>query len=441
MTFTKKFRLTVLCASASLLALAATTGFTAVGPKTDVVDPFLDALLTRVDALRVSCSFNHVFAFGQANGHWVVSRAQDVSGKSWKVIDRSSDDYYDGSAFHATAARAISMAQDPSNEALYVLGEMKWRGGMVPQDIAQGRELFRRAGALGHAGAAHIFTNLLANGVAGNRDWPQAIARLREEAKSDRRRRQMLDTIERMSLDAEGDPLSVPEPERLSEAPHVMLFPRLLAAAECDYLKQLAEPGYVPSTVYDAERRLQRDPIRTSDGSTIHWQIEDPLVHVLNRRLAAATGSRAEQGEALQILRYRPGQQYRNHFDFVQSSDNQRFQTALVYLNHDYRGGETCFVRTGLKVKGRKGDALIFRSALPDRTVDPLSEHAGLPVTSGTKRYHPCSSTTGPPSSSSGRTTRSMRPPTGMTITPPGASCATSSPGSSRGWADTRIRS
>ena len=29
--------------------------------------------------------------------------------------------------------------------------------------------------------------------------------------------------------------------------------------------------------------------------------------------------------------------------------------------------------------------ALIFRSALPDRTVDPLSEHAGLPVTSGTK--------------------------------------------------------
>lgn len=277
------------------------------------------------------------------------------------------------------------LAGQNETEALFVLAEMKWRGGMVPQDPVAARDLYRRASAAGHAGAHQIFTNLLGSGIAGERNWGEALARLREEAKGDRRRRQMLDMIERMALDAEGDPLSVPEPALLSEAPHVLLFSRLFSAAECDYLRQLAEPGYEPSTVYDAERRLQRDPIRTSDGSTIHWQIEDPLVHALNRRLAAATGSRAEQGEALQILRYRPGQQYRNHFDFVQSSDNQRFQTALVYLNHDYRGGETSFVRTGLKVKGRKGDALVFRSALPDRTVDPLSEHAGLPVTSGTK--------------------------------------------------------
>ena len=59
--------------------------------------------------------------------------------------------------------------------------------------------------------------------------------------------------------------------------------------------------------------------------------------------------------------------------------------TALIYLNNDYEGGETAFVRTALKVRGRKGDALIFRNILEDRSVNPLSEHAGLPVIKGAK--------------------------------------------------------
>jgi len=277
------------------------------------------------------------------------------------------------------------LAAQNEPEALFVLAEMKWRGGMVPQDPVQARHLYRRAAERGYAPAGIILTNLMASGVAGERDWRAALARLAAEAKADPRRRAMLDLLGRMKLDDEGNPLTLPEPEALSDSPWVRLFPRLLTAGECDYLRQLAEPGYMASTVYDEQRRLVRDPIRTSDGSTIHWQIEDPVVHAINRRLAAATGTSAEHGEAMQILRYRPGQQYRNHFDFVQSSENQRQQTALVYLNYDYKGGETCFVKTGLKVKGRKGDGLVFRSALPDRTVDPLSEHAGLPVTSGTK--------------------------------------------------------
>jgi prolyl 4-hydroxylase len=277
----------------------------------------------------------------------------------------------------------LAAQKDP--EALYTLGEMKWRGGMVPQDPAQGRELFRQASDAGHALAAFYYTNLLASGVAGPRDWPEALRRLRVEGKREQKRKQALALIEKMDLTDEGDPRRRPEPRVLSTSPDVKHVERLFTAAECDYLRQLAEPLYGPSIVLDAQRQPVRDPIRTSDGSTIHWMIEDPAVHALNRRLAAATGTSAEQAEALQILRYRPGQQYHSHLDFVRSGENQRQQTALVYLNHDYQGGETCFVKTGLKVKGRKGDALLFVSALPDRNPDPMSEHAGLPVTSGTK--------------------------------------------------------
>jgi prolyl 4-hydroxylase len=268
---------------------------------------------------------------------------------------------------------------------LAMLAGFKWAGLAGPSDPALGRELYRRAGEAGQADARIFTTNLLASGVAGPRDWPLALRRLEAEARNDVRRRETATLLDRMKLTEDGDPQSEPERETLSVAPSVTLFPHLFSAAECDYLRKVADPLFQPSTVYNSNRQPIRDPVRTSDGGTIHWLIEDPVVHALNRRLGAATGTDAGQGEAMLILRYRPGQQYRNHFDFVVASENQRAQTALVYLNHDYKGGETCFVKTGLKVKGRKGDVLVFRNAAPDRSLDELTEHAGLPVTSGTK--------------------------------------------------------
>lgn len=277
----------------------------------------------------------------------------------------------------------LAACADP--EGLLTLAEMKWRGGMVPQDLPAARDLYRRAGEAGNLLGAIYYTNLLASGIAGPRDWPQALSRLRIEARAQAGRRNALAIVERMAIDEAGDPLSVPAGETLSTSPEVTLFPRLFTAAECDFLRGVAEPGYAPSIVNDSQGRQVRDPIRTSDGAAVSWLMEDPATHALTRRLAAISGTGAEQGEALQVLRYRPGQQYHPHLDFVRAADNQRFLTALVYLNHDYRGGETVFPKAGVTVKGRKGDALLFRSALPDGGPDMMSEHASLPVTSGTK--------------------------------------------------------
>lgn len=268
--------------------------------------------------------------------------------------------------------------------AMTTLGEMKW-GGTVAQDPVEARLWFERADAAGDKTARHYVTNLLASGIAGARNWGAALDRLRQEAERDAGRRAALALVERMKLTPSGDPVSLPQPIALSEQPYVRRFERLLTASECEYLRALAEPAYAPSTVYDAARRLVRDPIRTSDSATLHWLIEDPAVHALNRRLAAATGTDSAQGEAGQLLRYKPGQQYHPHLDFVRASDNQRVLTALVYLNHDYQGGETRFTKTGLTVRPKKGDALVFRNALPDRQVDQLTEHAGMPVRQGIK--------------------------------------------------------
>lgn len=277
----------------------------------------------------------------------------------------------------------LAAANDP--DGLLTLAQFKWGGGIMPSEPARARELFKKAADAGNAEADTNITNLLASGIAGPRDWGGALKRLQREAKGNAARRQIFDIVKQMELTAEGDPVSIPDGEELSGSPHVMLFPRLFSAQECAFLRQSAEPLYSASTVNDSNGRPVRDPLRTSDGGTLHWLIENPAVHALNRRLAAVSGTGAENGEALQILRYRKDQQYLPHLDFVRRSENQRFQTALVYLNDDYDGGETCFVKTGLRVKGRRGDAIVFRNALANRDPDPMSEHASLPVTRGIK--------------------------------------------------------
>ncbi|MBV9932218.1 MAG: 2OG-Fe(II) oxygenase [Alphaproteobacteria bacterium] len=272
-------------------------------------------------------------------------------------------------------------AGDP--EALFALGDVFWRGVGVVQDYPRGRALFAMASEAGDATAARAVTNLLASGIAGPRDWPLALRRLEAEARSDGRRAEMLALIRRMALTGDGDPLWLPDQERLADRPDIRLFRDALTAAECDFLIRVAEPTYEPSKVVAVGGGL-RVPLRTSDGSTLHWLIEDPATHALNRRLAALSGTRWDQGEPLQILRYRPGQQYRPHVDWLDEA-NPRVLTALAWLNDDYEGGETAFAKAGLTVRGRAGDVLVFRSEAPGGGLDPLSEHAGLPVTAGTK--------------------------------------------------------
>jgi prolyl 4-hydroxylase len=270
-------------------------------------------------------------------------------------------------------------------EALFTLADMYWRGDGIEQHYGKGRELIRRASEAGHPVAIRAYTNLLASGLAGPRDWPAALARLAAEARGDSRREQMLALIAAMGLTPDGDPRSLPPAEQLSESPHVLLFPGLFGAEECAFLALVAEPSYAPSLIADDNGPGLRDPIRTSDGATMHWLIEDPAIHALNRRLAAASGTDVSQGEPLQILRYRPGQQYRRHFDYQPGAANQRILTALVYLNDAYEGGETEFVRTGLRIRGEPGDGLVFRNTAANGRADEMAEHAGAPVTNGTK--------------------------------------------------------
>ena len=225
----------------------------------------------------------------------------------------------------------------------------------------------------------------IASGVSGEVDWPAALARLRNEASADPKRARALRVIEAMDLAPDGAPRVAPTGQTISESPRVTRFAQLFTPDECDFLLTVAEPGFHASTVVDSQGRDVPDPLRSSDGAPLHWMIEDPAINALNRRLAAISGAAYDQAEAMLILRYRPGQEYRRHFDALPGLENQRVLTALVYLNDDYAGGETDFPRASLQIRGRRGDAVVFQNTGPDGRADPMSEHAGLPVTQGVK--------------------------------------------------------
>jgi len=242
--------------------------------------------------------------------------------------------------------------------------------------VAEARDLFGRAAAAGKLEAAVIHCNL----TASAHDWAEGLALLRRLAPYSRRCQSELALIDAMSP---GPP---PAGEVLSEAPHLTLFRALFTPAECEYLAEAAAPMLAPSVVIDAATGRQRpDPVRVSDSVGFTLPLENPAVHALNRRIAAASGTEVSQGEPLQVLRYRPGGEYRPHFDAIPGFANQRIATMIVWLTEDYEGGETMFMKTGAKVKGRTGDGLLFRNALPDGGRDPDSAHAGLPVTRGEK--------------------------------------------------------
>ena len=286
----------------------------------------------------------------------------------------------------AALLKAAERAGDPlaaRELALWLL-----TGQFVRRDLAGSRALFERAASLGDRYSAGVFRAFIAGGVGGPSDWRRAMALLHEAALSDRQAASQLELIESMRLGANGESSTAFSSHALSEALEVRLFPALFSPAECAFLVEMAGPSLRPSVVVDPDSGAQvPNPIRTSKAAAFPFVDENPAIHALNRRLAAASNTDVRCGEPLQVLCYAPGERYREHSDALPAvaASQQRVLTFLVYLNEEYEGGETDFPALGLRVRGRLGDGLLFRNASAAGAPDPLARHAGLPVTSGVK--------------------------------------------------------
>lgn len=146
--------------------------------------------------------------------------------------------------------------------------------------------------------------------------------------------------------------------------------------------------------------------------------LEDPVSQCIIERTKLLLGNvQHEEVEALQLLRYDAGGQFRLHYDwfpFVANKRNisksapdrdfQRLGTVFVYLNDDCVGGQTYFPRLpgvsenadsekfsrtdtgeGLLVNPKKGNAVFWNNMHANGSGDTRVFHAGLPLQSGVK--------------------------------------------------------
>ncbi len=179
------------------------------------------------------------------------------------------------------------------------------------------------------------------------------------------------------------------------KSPRVVLFGNLLSASECDELIEQSRGKLERSSVVNAATgAYDIHPHRTSLGA--HFRRgENGLIRRIEQRISTLLDFPVVHGEPIQVLHYRPGAEYRPHFDYfdpaqpgsdkVLAMGGQRVATLVMYLNDCAAGGATVFPQLGLEVMPQRGSALYFAYTATDGALDARSLHGGAPVLAGEK--------------------------------------------------------
>jgi prolyl 4-hydroxylase len=160
--------------------------------------------------------------------------------------------------------------------------------------------------------------------------------------------------------------------------------PDVLSAVKCERLINEFGGNIKPSMVGLPGRRYV-SRLRNSYGAPVaplpEWASEVP------ERVAAIAGMPNTHNERWQIVRYRAGEEFRPHMDFLQNPapNGQRQYTALLYLRAPEQGGETVFIELGRRIEPVRGKLLVWQNATDQGRLIKTSLHASRPVTSGEK--------------------------------------------------------
>jgi prolyl 4-hydroxylase len=254
----------------------------------------------------------------------------------------------------------------------------------VKPDRKASYEMVQQAARLGHPDGRRAWVYMTNAGLGRKADPEAARKMLAELAKEDKFAAVQLAFLNHVTCEKR---LAEVKPRIISADPYIAIYPGLFSPAECKYLAVLGTPWLGKASVLDLEGTGRLDEeVRDAESCSIPHLAEDLVVHSITSCMAAATGTPWINGEPLNILKYKPGQQYKPHHDGT-GADNisVRQLTALIWLNDRFEGGETDFPKINVRVRGSVGDMLVFSNVDRNGAIDGRMIHAGLPVTEGVK--------------------------------------------------------
>jgi len=175
--------------------------------------------------------------------------------------------------------------------------------------------------------------------------------------------------------------------------PRIVVLGGLLAREECEALMTLAAARLARSETVQLDTGASEvNAARTSEGM-FFGRGEHEVCARIEARIAALLHWPLENGEGLQILRYKPGAEYKPHYDYFDPDQpgtpailrrgGQRVATVVMYLNTPERGGATVFPEVNLEVAPIQGNAVFFSYDRPHPMTRSL--HGGTSVVAGEK--------------------------------------------------------
>jgi len=303
------------------------------------------------------------------------------------------------------AARRIfaSMAACGDIEALTALGQNLLV--REPLDSYEGVKTIIDAANKGGAEAIRLCGAMSAMGAGLAQNWSMALDCLQASAERDGRAAQeelrllaarsdgpwksLRDAIDMPAL------LKVPALRTVHTAPRISVVENFLSPELCDWLIARAEPKIERARTFDAAAGAQVDSARNNSAADFNFVEMDIVLAVIRARISAVTGLTTKGFENTQILHYAVGQRFAPHYDFLDATvpkiaetiaqGGQREATFLIYLNDDFDGAETSFLKLDWRYRGQKGDAILFWNTDQNAIADTATLHAGLAPTRGEK--------------------------------------------------------
>ena len=186
---------------------------------------------------------------------------------------------------------------------------------------------------------------------------------------------------------------------RLRPEPRMAYVSSLLSAEECAHIISITKEGgeLHPSRVVNHEKggdTGMRTHARTSESCRVS-AVNDLVVRRAVQRAAYLAGLTPAHAEAVQVVHYDSGQEYRPHCDYFSPDDaryrektlmqGNRLVSFFVYLSSCDAGGKTAFPQLGVGFAPEVGAAAMWYNIDRHGNLDERTLHAGEPVTHGEK--------------------------------------------------------
>jgi len=190
----------------------------------------------------------------------------------------------------------------------------------------------------------------------------------------------------------------VPVDAEYIEGPWLVTFDNFVSEEEIDRLiywggvQGYARSADVGQAKHDGTRSNRVSDTRTSGNAWCGGSCKaDPAVDNVMNRIANVTRSPIRNSEDIQLLKYEPGQYYKEHHDYIEHHLDRpcgvRTLTVFLYLNDVEEGGGTGFPYLDITVQPKKGSAVLWPSVLNEdpNKKDDRTAHEAQVVMKGVK--------------------------------------------------------